>query len=145
MHAQIIVQKIIKTLLSRKIGDILEKFRAKVFIESYDLEQMAVAIARQRRNAHARQNFAQPRVDRGTHALRVARLQRFRKLIRKIRHHGVGAGRHQQRHMMRIENLRRLHNQRHVPQSIAHHRLPHRRGGQQRRQHRALAADAAIR
>ena len=145
MHAQIIVQKIVETLLARKIGDILEKFRAEIFIESHDLKQMAVAIARQRRNAHARQNFAQPRVDRGAHALRAARLQRFRKLIRQIRHHGAGAGRHQQRHVMRIENLRRLYNQRHVPQSFAHHRLPYRRGRQQRRKRRALAADAAIR
>src|SRR6266478_6754932 len=47
--------------------------------------------------------------------------------------------------MMRIENLRRLHDQRHVPQTFANHRLPHRRGRQQRRKRRAFTADAAIR
>ncbi len=46
---------------------------------------------------------------------------------------------------MRIENLRRFHDQRHVPQTFANHRLPYRRGGQQRRERRAFTADAAVR
>src|ERR1700722_1173081 len=45
---------------------------------------------------------------------------------------------------MRIKHLRRLHNQRHIPKSVAHHRFPHSRSRKQRRQNAAFTADAAI-
>jgi hypothetical protein len=47
--------------------------------------------------------------------------------------------------VMRVECLPGLHHQRHVAQPFAHHRLPHRRRGQQRRQRGAILADAPVR
>src|SRR5439155_1289290 len=47
--------------------------------------------------------------------------------------------------MMSVKNLRRFDNQRHIRQSIAHHRFPYRRGRKQRGQRGAFGANRAVR
>ncbi len=54
VHAQIIAKQIVQALLSGKIGGILEKLGADLFRKPDNLKQMAIAIARQRRDSHAR-------------------------------------------------------------------------------------------
>ena len=149
MHAQVIGEQVVERFLSRKIRRILEKLVAQLLLEPDNLKKVAVAIARQRGNAHARQHLAQPGMDRRTHRFRRFRIggQHFRRageLHRQARHHRAGPTGHQQRHVMRIENLRRLDNQRHIPPATPHHVFPHRGCRQQRRHWRTLRAHRAI-
>ena len=103
--------------------------RRSLLRKAHDFKQMTVAIAGQRGDAHSRQYFAQSRVDRERRrAAPAAQLPALRQIVSaKLGHHRAGAARYQQGHVMRIENLRRFHNQRNIPPSQPNHRLPHRR------------------
>ena len=144
VHAQIIGQQLIQTFLAGKIGGVFKKFRAQIFGQPHNFKKLAVAIARDGRHAHARENFAQASVYGGAHAFGSASFQRFRELISQIRQYRARSRGHQQRHVMRVKNLRGFHHQRHIPQSFAHHRFPDSGRSEQRRQAGAVLADSAI-
>src|SRR6267378_3873345 len=144
VQAQIIGEEIVQRLLTRIVGSVFKYFRAKILGETHDLKEMAVAITSKRGNAHAGENFAQPGIDGRPGFFRAARFKGFRKLIRKVWDNGAGASRHKQRHVMRVKNLRRFDNQRHIPQAFANHRFPHGRGRKQGRQRRASGIDRTI-
>jgi len=103
VQAQIVREEIVQRLLARIIRGVFKYFRAKILGETHDLKEMAVAIASQRGNAHAGENFAQPGIDGHAGFFHAARFKEFRKLIRKIWNDGAGASRHKQRHVMGVK------------------------------------------
>src|SRR5258708_32844131 len=105
VQAQIVREEIVQRLLARIIRGVFKYFRAKILGETHDLKEMAVAIASQRGNAHAGENFAQPGIDGHAGFFHAARLKGFRKLIRKIWNDRPGASRHKQRHVSGVKSL----------------------------------------
>ena len=70
-----------------------------------DFKEMAVAIARQGRDAHTRKHFAQTGIDGRVGFIRAAGFEGFGKLICEVRHDGAGASRDQKRDMMSVKDL----------------------------------------
>ena len=133
MHFQIIAKEVVQRFLPRIVGRVFEELLAEVLRETNDIKQMAVAITRQRRDSHARQHFTQARMDGHAGLFCATRLKGLHKFVSEVGPHCARTGCYKKRDMMRVKNLRRFHNQRHIPQSLSHHRLPHRRRRQQRR------------
>ncbi len=144
VHFQVVAKQVIQRFLARIVRRVLEKLLAEVLRKTNNLKEMAVAVACQCRDSHARQHFAQTRMDSCTRLFCAAGLERLRKLVREVWQHRARSGSHEQGHVMRVKHLRRLDDQRHVPQSLAHHGFPHCRRRQQRRQRRARCRDGAI-
>lgn len=57
------VENVVEASTAQAGGGVFEKFLADFFIEADGFEQVAIAIARNRGNSHARENFAQPGFD----------------------------------------------------------------------------------
>src|SRR5579859_3097536 len=144
MHAHIIREEIIESFRSRIVGGVFKKLSAEIPGKADDFKKMAIAITRERGNAHARENFPEPGGDCGMHAVRAAGFERFRKFVGEIRHNGAGAGGDKKRHMVRVKYLRRLDNERQIPEALAYHRFPYGGSGQKRGKRAIFRIDAAI-
>src|SRR6266849_299127 len=59
VQAEIIREEVIERFLAGIISGVFKEFGAEIFGETYDLKEMAVAIASERGNAHAGKNFSQ--------------------------------------------------------------------------------------
>ena len=94
VQAQIIRKEIVQRFLARIIRSVFKHFRAKIFGETHDLKEMAIAIASQGGDAHACENFSQAGIDGRTGFFQATRFKGFRKLIGKIWHDSAGASRH---------------------------------------------------
>ena len=105
---------------------------------------MAIAIAGNGRNAHARNNFAKTLFDCSAVALRSARLEAFSLLKRKIGKYCARARRHQQSHVMGVNHLSGLNDKRDVMSARFDHRLPGCRQSQQCRQRRMIGVNASV-
>ena len=105
---------------------------------------MAVAVARERGDAHSREDLPKTAAYRLAVPLDAAVRARRREKHRQAWVHRACAGGHEQREVVRIECLTRFHNQGHVPKTLRDHRLPHSRRGQQRRQRGARFAHVVV-
>ena len=99
------LKNVVEVLAAEARGGIFEKFLANFFVEADGFKQMAIAIARDRGNSHAREHFAQAGFDRDAIFRRAARLQVLREFHREIREHGARAHGDQQRDVMRFDHL----------------------------------------
>ncbi len=144
VQAQIVREEIVERFLTGIIGGVFKHLRTEMLGKTDDFKEMAVAITGQGGDAHAREDFAQTGIDSCVGPFRAARFERLRKLISKVRHDGARADRNQERHMMGVKDLRRLDNERHIPQAFANHGLPHCGCGEERRQGRANGINRAI-
>ncbi len=144
VQAEIIGEEIVERFLAGIISGVFKDFGAELLGETNDLEEMAVAVAGQSGDAHAGENFSQAGIDGRAGFFHAARFEGFRKLVRKIGHDSAGASGHEQGYMMRVEDLRRFDNQRHIPQAFANHGFPHRGGREKCGKWRAIGTDCAI-
>ena len=124
LQAKIIAEQVVQGFWSGKIGGVFEKLRADFFRQSDNFKEVAVAVAGERRDAHAGKNFAQSSVNGGANFHHAAGLRSFGKLFHQMGNDGAGTGGNQQRDVMRVEGLRGFDDQRHIPKTIAHHGLP---------------------
>src|SRR5580692_7062429 len=85
------LENVVEASAAQAGRSVFEKVLADFFIEADGFEQVAVAIARNRGNSHARENFAQPGFDGNAIAYGAAGFQILRQLHRKIGQDGAGA------------------------------------------------------
>src|SRR5580704_19350182 len=102
------LENVVEAPAAETRGGIFEKVLANIFIQTDGFEEMAIAIARHRGNAHARENFAQPGFDRDAITYCAARFQILRKLHREIREHSARTDSDQQRDVVRFNHLSRF-------------------------------------
>ena len=144
VHADVIGEKIVERFRAGVIGSIFEEIGAEIFGEADDFKEMAVAIARERGNAHAGENFSQAGSDGDAHAVGAAGFEGFGKFVGEIRHDSACTGGDEKRDVMRVKDLRGLDDERHIPEALANHRFPDGGGSQQRGECGGFRVEAAI-
>ena len=145
VHAQIIGKKIVERFLAGKIGGVFENFRAKMLGEADDFKEMAVAIAGEGGDTHARKNFSQAGVHGGAGFFGAAGFEGLGKFIGEIGDDGAGASGDEESDVVGVKDLGGFDDQWNVPEAFAHHGFPDGGGGEERRERRAIGADGAIR
>src|SRR5271154_3639514 len=66
MTLNAIFQQFVESFTTESAARVFEELGAQLFVETYGFKELAVAVAGNRRNAHARHHFAQPFLHRET-------------------------------------------------------------------------------
>ncbi len=124
MTLNAIFEKFVESFALESAARVFEEACPKFFVETDGFEELAVAIAGDGRNPHARHYLPQTLFYRETICSDAIGTQSRRLLESSIGQYCAGASGDQQSNMMRVDDLPRFDDQGHVPVSRLHHRLP---------------------